>query len=185
MHYNCEDIMSSETMLYMPEYDAFGNLCTRVIERDYQYISKLSPTRLMDFNLRYFGSSLRGAFDGSKMILGKLNKNPIVVHERFNILWFPSKSPLHPECIWFAVHHIDDYIAVSKKQTKVVFMNGQEIIVDVSPKAFEYRIQRAFLLKYKLEKRTKHLLVQFDRVKVFQRMAIRSKVEDETKKDEC
>ncbi len=63
-------------------------------------------------------------------------------------------------------------------------MNYQEIIVDVSPKAFEYRIQRAFLLKYKLEKRTKHLLVQFDRVKVFQRMAIHSKLEDEPKKDE-
>lgn len=28
-----KDIMTSDTMLYMPEYDAFGNLCTRVIEK--------------------------------------------------------------------------------------------------------------------------------------------------------
>ncbi|KOS60706.1 competence protein ComK [Lysinibacillus agricola] len=175
-----EDIMSSETMLYMPEYDAFGNLCTLVIERDYQYISKLAPTKLMDFNLRYFGSSLRGALDGSKMILGKLNKNPIVVHERSNIVWFPSRSALHPECIWFAVHHIDDYQVVDKKRTKVTFMNGKRIIVDLSMRAFEYRIQRAFLLKYKLEKRTKYLLVQNDRAKVFQRMASHSSMfEDE------
>ncbi|WP_341301673.1 competence protein ComK [Lysinibacillus sp. FSL H8-0500] len=166
-----KDIMTSETMLYMPEYDAFGNLCTRVIEKDNEYVSKLAPTKLIDFNLRYFGSSLRGAFDGSKMVLGKLNKNPIVIHERCNILWIPSKSPLQPQCSWFAVHHIDDYVAVDKKRTKIIFMNGMDITVEISVKALEYRIQRAFLLKYKLEKRTKHLLVQYDRAKVFQRLA--------------
>ncbi|MFJ7732298.1 competence protein ComK [Lysinibacillus sp. NPDC097231] len=170
MHKN--DIMSTETMLYMPVYDAFGNLCTRVIERDCQYISRLAPTKLMDFNLRYFGSSLRGAFDGSKMILGKLNKNPIVVHEQCDIVWFPSKSPLHPACIWFAVHHIEDYQAVDKQRTILTFMNGKKIIVDVSVKALDYRIQSAFLLKYKMEKRTKHLLVQYDRVRVASRCSM-------------
>ena len=66
--------MNSETMMYMPVYDSFGNLCTQVYEKNNEYISTLPPTKLLDFNLRYFGSSLRGAFDGSKMILGKLNK---------------------------------------------------------------------------------------------------------------
>ena len=174
-----KDIMNSETMMYMPVYDSFGNLCTRVIEKNNEYLSKLAPTKLMDYNLRYFGSSLRGAFDGSKMILGKLNKNPIVVDERCNILWFPSRSPLQPECIWFAVHHIDEYIAVDKKKAKITFTNGKELVVDVSVKALEYRIQRAYLLKYRLEKRTKHLLVQYDRVKVFQRLAL-NMLEDET-----
>lgn len=173
-----KDIMSSETMLYMPVYDSFGNLCTRVYEKNNEYISKLAPTKLLDYNLRYFGSSLRGAFDGSKMILGKLNKNPIIVDERGNILWCPSRSPLHPLCIWFAVHHIDEYSIVDKKRTKITFVNGKEIIVDISVKVLEYRIQRAFLLKYRLEKRTKHLLVQYDRVKVFQRMAL-NMLEDE------
>lgn len=172
-------IMNSETMLYEPVYDDFGNLCTCVMERDSQYISTLSPTNLMDYNLRYFGSSLRGAFDGSKMILGKLNKNPIIVHERFNILWFPSKSPFHKECTWFAVHHIEDYFAVDNKKTKVIFNNGREFIVDVSVRAFEYRIQRAYLLKYRLAKRTKLMLIQRGGVKIFQRMAIDSILEDE------
>ncbi|MGG2053164.1 competence protein ComK [Lysinibacillus pakistanensis] len=165
-----ENIMRSETMLYMPVYDAFGNLCTRVIERDNQFISKLPPTKLMDFNLRYFGSSLRGAFDGSKMILGKLNKNPIIVHEQSNNVWFPSRSYRRPECMWFAVHHIEDYQALDKKNTKVFFMDGNVFDVDISVNVFEYRIQRAFLLKYKLENRTKHLQVQYDPVKAFQRM---------------
>ncbi|MGE7945726.1 competence protein ComK [Lysinibacillus sp. NPDC093688] len=179
----CDDIMSSETMLYMPEYDALGNLCTRVIERDSEYISKLAPTKLMDYNLRYFGSSLRGAFDGSKMILGKLNKNPIVVHERSNIVWFPSKSFIRPECQWFAVHHIQDYQAMDKKNTKVIFMNGYEITVDLSFRSFEYRIQRAYLLKYKLEKRTKHLLVQYDQGRVFPRMTNNVIFDEDVKTD--
>ena len=139
-----DDIMSSKTMLYIPEYDAHGNLGTRVIERDREYISKLAPTKLMDYNLRYFGSSLRGAFDGSRMILGKLNKNPIVVHEQSNIVWFPSKSYLRRDCKWFAVHHIQDYLAIDKKNTKVIFMNGYETNVDLSVRSFENRIQRAF-----------------------------------------
>lgn len=84
-----KDIMNSETMMYMPVYDSFGNLCTQVYEKNNEYISTLPPTKLLDFNLRYFGSSLRGAFDGSKMILGKLNKNPIVVHERCKIFVVP------------------------------------------------------------------------------------------------
>lgn len=180
---HCDDIMSSETMLYIPEYDGYGNLCTRVIERDNEFISKLSPTKLMDYNLRYFGSSLRGAFDGSKMILGKLNKNPIVVHERSNIVWFPSKSYLRPECKWFAVHHIEDYLAVDKKNTRVIFMNGYETNVDLSVRAFESRIQRAFLLKYKLEKRMKQLLVQYDQGRAFQRMANNFIFDDEAKND--
>ncbi|KOS66690.1 competence protein [Lysinibacillus contaminans] len=159
-------IMNYETMLFKPEYDSFGNLCTRVIEKNGQLVANLAPTQLMDFNLRYFGSSLRGAFDGSKMILGKLNKNPIIVQERLNILWFPSRSPLSPECTWFAVHHIDDYQAVDKKRTRVIFFNGSETIVDVSIKAFEHRIQRAYVLKYRLEKRTKLMLVQNDNIKI-------------------
>ena len=59
-------------------------------------------------------------------------------------------------------------------------MNGKEFIVDVSVNALESRIQRAFLLKYRLEKRTKYLLVQYDRVKVFQRLA-KNMFEDETR----
>ncbi|MCL1695807.1 competence protein ComK [Lysinibacillus sp. BPa_S21] len=177
-----DDIMSSETMLYIPEFDAQGNLYTRVIERHYEYVSKLAPTKLIDYNLRYFGSSLRGAFDGSRMILGKLNQNPIVVHEQSSIIWFPSKSYVRPECKWFAVHHIKDYQAVDKKNTKVTFLNGYEDCVDLSIRSFENRVQRAFLLKYKLEKRTKNLLVQFDQGKVFQRVANNVIFEDEAEK---
>lgn len=184
MHFKGDYIMNSETMLYIPEYDSCGKLCTRVMERNSEYVSTLTPTQLMDFNLRYFGSSLRGAFDGSKMILGKLNKNPIIVHERFNILWFPSKSHLHPECFWFAVHHIEDYFAVDKRRTKVIFINGKDVIVDVSIKAFEYRIQRSYLLKYRLEKRIKSMLIQYDGVKIFQRLAVRSMHDDKSLTDD-
>ncbi|GLC87783.1 competence protein ComK [Lysinibacillus piscis] len=150
-----EDVMNSETMLYEPVYDEFGNLNTNVIEKDGEYISTMAPTKLMDFNLRYFGSSLKGACEGSKTILGKLNKNPILVYEK---LWFPSKSPWHRECAWYAVHHIYDYGIVDKKRTKIIFTNGRERTVDMSVKALEYRMQRAFLLKYKLEIRKKNLL---------------------------
>lgn len=172
-------IMNSETMSYQPVYDNLGNLCTKVMERDAQYISPIAPTDLMDYNLRYFGSSLRGAFDGSKMILGKLNKNPIIVHEGFNIMWFPSKSPFHKECAWYAVHHIEDYLALDNRSTKIIFNNGQDIIVDVSIRALEYRIQRAYLLKYRLAKRTKRMLVQNGSVKIFQRMGMNLRREDD------
>ena len=65
-------------------------ICTRVFSRIKVFFKwLLRPTDLIDANLKYYGSSLKGASDGASMILGGKNMTPIIVNEKRGIYWFP------------------------------------------------------------------------------------------------
>lgn len=119
-----------------------------------------SPTALIDWNLRHFGSSLKGAIDGMKDLLKNANMMPVVMSEAQNIYWFPSKSTNHPECVWFALRFIDQYEYLDKKKTRVVLTNGHTITIEMSLKAFESRLQRTYMTKYKMEYRVQQIAEQ-------------------------
>lgn len=125
----------------------------------------MGPTALIDFNFQYYGSSLRGAGDGAKMIIGKGRMYPVVVNEKLDLYWFPSKSPLREDCIWLALHHIKDYIDVGEKRTKIIFSNGSTITIDMSRTSFDNKVQRAYKLKGKLESRTRDTPLQVNESK--------------------
>lgn len=148
-------IVKQETMAFLPKYGENGTRMTIVMESHYTFEALSSPTELVDFSLKYYGSSLRGAGDGSRAVLGNITKYPVLMCERLDLYWFPSKSPKLHDCIWFGLHHVKSYSAYDKKKTKVVFSNGSSIVVEVSLYAFELRIQRAYRLRYMLDERTK------------------------------
>lgn len=155
MHESNKYVLKHETVLFLPEYDVKGNLCTIGLENGKPFLVNMSPTALVDYNLRYYGSSLRGANEGSRMILGNSSMYPIVVNEMLDIYWFPSMSPNREACIWFAAHHIQDYKGTGKKKTKVLLSDKSTITIDVSVYSFDKKIQKTYLLKCKLEGRTK------------------------------
>lgn len=130
----------------LPVYDDKGKLFTTIRIANRERIVELGPTKLIDHNLRYHGSSLRGAGDGARMILGKSNMNPVIFNEKGPQCWFPSKSPQKEDCIWFALHQIKDYIEVSKQKTKVVFRDRSTFIVDISKASFDARVSKAYKL---------------------------------------
>jgi len=148
-------VMKRETMVFIPKYDAQGNLCTDVLGTAETVKVTMNPTKLIDENLRYFGSSFQGACQGARAILGNITMYPIVVNEKLDLYWFPSRSPAHPNCVWFALHHVDKYEAFGKNRTKVTLSNGSNFFLDVGLSSFERKIQRAYTLKYKVEERTK------------------------------
>lgn len=146
-------------MLFLPRFDQFGNLSTLIIEDDSQYYVDMEPKALMNHCLGYYGSSLRGASDGAKKILGNIQMCPVLMSEKLEIYWFSTRSPEHEDCIWFALHHIKDYESKGLKETKVIFNNGTEITIDISLYRFINKIQRAYQLKGKLEERSKLYLI--------------------------
>lgn len=160
-------ILDYETVLFLPKYDDLGNLTTIVMQNGHPVNVDMSPTELIDFNLRYFGSSLRGAGDGSRMILGKISMYPIVINEKLDIYWFPSMSPSSPDCVWFAVHHIESYKSIGKKQTQVLLSDNSTVIIDSSVYSFEKKIQRAYALKYKMEGRTNRPVMRVQEAKQY------------------
>ena len=156
--YSTNCILKYDAILALPKHDEHGNLFTVIIGTNGPVEVELGPTALIDFNLRYYGSSLQGARDGARFILGEGKMYPIVMNERLDLYWLPSKSPSQEDCIWFALHHIDGYIGIGKKETRVRFSNGSTIIVEMSEYVFDKRVQKAYKLKGQTERRTKENL---------------------------
>lgn len=152
-------VLKYETVLFSPEYDEVGNLTTVVMEKGRTLKVDISPTALIDFNLRYYGSSLRGASEGSRMILGEISMFPIVMNEKLGMYWFPSVSSLRNDCVWIALHHIIDYKSIGKKKTRVLLSDDSTVTINISRYSFEKKIQRAYALKYKVEDRTNELFL--------------------------
>lgn len=148
-------VIKRETMYFIPKLDKGGYLCTHIVKTDRVFKIALSPTELIDQNLRYFGSSFKGASQGSRAILGNVTMCPIVANEKLDFYWFPTKSPTSPDCIWFALHHIDRHEAIGKRKTRVFLSNGSFLDIELSAYSFERKLQRAYKLKYKIEERTR------------------------------
>ncbi|WP_246231604.1 competence protein ComK [Sporosarcina jiandibaonis] len=149
-----EFIMNFETILFYPNYDEHGNLQTRILEDRSVFQVDVPPMDLMDTNLKYYGSSLKGASDGASTILGGVSMTPIVVNERRGMYWFPSKSSLRGDCVWFALHQIKHYKSIPEGKTLVTFKNESTFGVDVSYYSFDRKVERAYKLKGKIEGRT-------------------------------
>ena len=152
-----EFIMNYETILFSPKNNEYGRIYTKILEKDRLYLVDMGPTDLMDANLKYYGSSLKGASDGASMILGGVSMTPVIVNERRGIYWFPSKSPTKVDCVWFALHHIKHYHSVVKGKTVVTFNNGSTFDLDISYYSFDKKVKRAYKLKGKMEGRTNEI----------------------------
>src|SRR5690606_8911775 len=104
----------------------------------------LSPLHLIDTNLRFRGSSMRGALDGAQAILEKKNMNPLIMDREQDIILFPCRSPFRADCVWLSLRHVKNYKGVSNSHTQVELSNERTIIIDVSRSTFTKKIQRAY-----------------------------------------
>ncbi|MCM3744081.1 competence protein ComK [Sporosarcina luteola] len=127
-----EYVVNNETSIILPEFDENGRLLSVVMEKSQLFKVNIEPTKLIDHSLRRYGSSLRGANDGSRTLLGEISMAPIVLNLTQSLYWFPHMSPVREDCVWIAADHIQDYKAIDKKQTEIVFTNGTTIILDTS-----------------------------------------------------
>lgn len=151
-------IMNIETAALIPHYNEFGRLVTIVFERDRYFIVEMSPYALIDYNLRYYGSSMRGAKDGAKDVIGNISMPPVAINEALEIYWLPSKSPTEDDCVWFGLHFIVSCDCDGQGGANVSLTNGYVVQVDLCYKKMNKRINQTHILKSKTEKRTKQML---------------------------
>ena len=146
-----EYAISSETIIILPDYDENGYLNSLLCKKDGVSKAGLSPYNLIDTNLRFRGSSMRGALEGAQAILGKMNMNPLILDKEQDIILFPCRSPYREDCVWLALQHIKQYKSAGKIRTQVELSNGSTIIIDVSKQTFEKKMQRAYELRFKMQ----------------------------------
>lgn len=114
-----------------------------VYEDEERYIIKETPYKIMEDSCKYFGSTYEGRKDGAKEILGAEYKVPIVIEDSSNLIVFPTTSPLSEDCVWISLKRVDKIVKIDSNNTKIIFDNKQEIIIDSSYRTVENQLSRA------------------------------------------
>ena len=127
--------------------------CSKVIENGREYIIENSSFEIMEHSCEYFGSSFNGRKEGTKKLIGLTHKVPIIVEETQKIIFFPTTSYERQECIWINLNLVDKYYSKNKRNSVILFTNGDELEFDISIGSLNNQILRATRLKYVLDKR--------------------------------
>ena len=114
-----------------------------VFEDDERYLVDQSPFTIMEDSCKYFGSKYEGRKNGAIDILGAEYKVPIVIEDSDNLIVFPTTSPHADDCVWISLKRVKKIEKVDYNNTKVIFDNNREIIVDCSYRTMENQLSRA------------------------------------------
>ncbi|AWE06410.1 hypothetical protein DCE79_02975 [Lysinibacillus sp. 2017] len=88
----------------IPRRDYYGNLYTLIVKTDGLEKSSLTPLQILDNQLRRTGSSLKGAKDAARFIMGTATMHPLLLQLHPAIhTWFPTESPRNETCAYHDV----------------------------------------------------------------------------------
>lgn len=114
-----------------------------IYEDNDRYIVSESPFEIMEESCKYFGSTYEGRKNGAKEMLGAEYKVPIIIEDSSNLIVFPTTSPQSEDCVWISLNRVNKIIRIDSNNTKIIFDNNKELIVDSSYRTIENQISRA------------------------------------------
>lgn len=139
-------IIKKGTILLAGEHAHQGMRCTRVMEDRAIILVGHPPKRTINDSLKYIGSSLQGATESARFLLGIRKLCPIMVNPSLDICLFPVHSPDFDFNIWFNPEHILKVIA-NKSRSIIYLSNGLFIEVDLKVPLLNTRIHNANQLR--------------------------------------
>ena len=125
---------------------------TRIIEKECEYLVNNDAYNVMDESCQYYGSSYNGRIKAAKSLLECSYKLPILVEESSCLIFFPIKSSLLDDCCWINLNSIKK-VEKCGKNSKIVFNNDKEILVETSKLSLDNQIYRATRLESIIKKR--------------------------------
>ncbi len=130
-----------------------GRIYSKVLELKGVLYVDLTPLMILENSCSYYGASLEGRRQGTKVISSITHKPPIAIDPMSDLYFFPTTSPKRSECIWISLHHVLDYNSTSISNTLVIFTNKQEMEFPISPSSFKTQILRTSYFRTKLLQR--------------------------------
>ncbi|MGE6378814.1 competence protein ComK [Peribacillus muralis] len=130
-----------------------SKIYARIIEMEDEFISPFKPLEIIKKSCEFFGSSYEGRRQGTRQLINITHKAPIAIDPTSSIFFFPTTSPLRPQCIWLSHEHVVAYDRLDSRHTTVTFRNKQTIDMEVSYSSFENQLHRTSFLKTKLIQR--------------------------------
>lgn len=140
--------VNSNTLALLP----VGTHVTKVLEKQDSFLVNKTPSQIIDYSCRSFGSSYLGRHEGTKHLTGINYKAPIIIEETQSIIFFPTASPRFPKCAWIALNHVKNHIRYEEKSI-LYFQCGKNVELDISYGSLENQILRATKLESVLRKR--------------------------------
>ncbi len=140
--------INADTLAIIP----ISDYKSRIIEKNNVLEIDMTPMKIIDNSCRYFGSSYKGRFYGTRDLIGVSHKSPIIVEESREIIFFPTNSPRLYECIWVSLKNINDYKRNTDSST-IIFNSGYNLEVDISYGSLDNQVLRAARLESVLRKR--------------------------------
>ncbi len=125
---------------------------SKIIEKNKEIEIDMTPMKIIDNSCKYFGSSYKGRFYGTRNLIGVSHKAPIIVEESREIIFFPTASPRLYECAWISLKNINDYKR-SLDSSIIVFNSGYNLELEMSYGSLDNQILRAARLESVLRKR--------------------------------
>lgn len=114
-----------------------------IYEDEDRYIIEQTPFSIMEESCKYFGSTYEGRKNGARDILGAEYKVPIVIEDSNNLIVFPTTSPSSEDCAWISLKRVKKIEKIDFNNTKIIFDNNREIILDCSYRTIENQLSRA------------------------------------------
>ena len=122
---------------------------SKVYEKEAEYIINKSSNSIIKNNCEYYGSSYKGRCEGTKYLTGIKTKQPIILEESRNMIFFPTTSTRSKQSYWIALNKITDYTK-KKYNSTITFDNNKSIDLNISFYSLDNQICRATMLKSKL-----------------------------------
>lgn len=133
--------INEETLALVP-YDE-GTL---IYEANQQLYINNDANEIIYNSCEYFGSTYEGRKVGTKRLTGMTHKLPVIIEESKRIIFFPTSSPRLNRCVWLSLKNIKN-VEKYGIQSKIVFKNYQELVVDISFSCLNNQLMRACRLE--------------------------------------
>ena len=140
------------TLAILPYYED-GELYSRIIEVDQEFICPMKPTDIVKRTCELFGSDYEGRRGATRSMTGYTHKAPIEIEKMFSIFVFPTTSPDRNECIWVSAMQVEKYEKSNSTEVIVTFINKRQLSMPVSHGTFETQVARSAILKSKLDQK--------------------------------
>jgi len=137
--------INASTLAIVP----IDNETSYVYEEEAEYTVNMNSNKIIEYNCRFYGSSYRGRCDGTKFLTGIKSKQPIIVEESRNIIFFPTSSMRKMENLWISLNMVQNYKSKYNKSI-ITFINKKEIEIPISFYSLDNQYCRAIMLKAKL-----------------------------------
>lgn len=128
----------------------------RILEENEEFLISKSWQDILDESCLYYSSSFQGRVDGSRTLLNKEYKVPIILQEMGTSIFFPVGNQTNYNCMWISLKNLNYYTS-DKTGIHLFFQGNKDLLLTSGVQAFESQLLKSYNLEKLFISRQKNL----------------------------